>query len=122
LRPAYSARSLEPSAPPPPLNWVSHSGGICDIGHEGEGFAFDNEGPRHQVLLRPFELASRLVTNGEYLAFMNDGGYRRPELWLSDGWDMVRNHAWNAPLYWSEDGNGWVVFTCHGVLPLDPHE
>ena len=85
------------------------------------GFAFDNEGPRHKVWLEPFRLASRLVTCGEYLAFIADGGYRRAELWLSDGWATVQQQGWTAPLYWRQDG-GWTVFTLAGRRPLDPAE
>ena len=79
-----------------PLHWTEFEGGVREIGHEGPGFSFDNESPRHQVLLTPFKLASRLVTNVEYLEFMNDGGYRRPELWLSDGWDTVCTQGWKS--------------------------
>ena len=86
------------------------------------GFAFDNESPRHQVLLRPFRIASRPVSNGEYLAFIADGGYRRPEFWLSDGWAKVQEEGWEAPLYWLKDDDGSEsVFTLSGVQPLDPH-
>src|SRR5712691_67543 len=94
-----------------PLQWMYFEGGIHKIGHAGAGFAFDNESPRHDVLLRLFRLASRLVTNAEYLQFMNDGGYRRPELWLSDGWDTVCSQSWQSPLYWEEDDGRWFEFT-----------
>ncbi|MCR5880646.1 SUMF1/EgtB/PvdO family nonheme iron enzyme [Phenylobacterium sp. J367] len=90
-----------------------------EVGHGGEGFAFDNEGPRHKVWLEPFRLADRLVTNGEWLAFMEDGGYRRPELWLSEGWAKAREEAWDAPLYWEATDGGWKVMTLHGLRPLD---
>src|SRR5512146_2233592 len=86
LRPTYLPRPQEIGGEAAPLAWLEHEGGRQWIGHEGPGFAFDNEGPRHEVLLRPFRLASRLVTSGEYLEFMADAGYARPELWLSDGW------------------------------------
>jgi len=92
------------------------------IGHTKEGFAFDNEGPRHLVVLSPYRLASRLITNGEYLAFMEDGGYRRPELWLSDGWTMVQTQGWDAPLYWSNEGGEWQNFTLNGAAPIRPDE
>ena len=105
----------------PPLEWIYFEGGIHRIGHTGAGFAFDNEGPRHEVLLRLFRLASRLVTNAEYLEFINDGGYRRPELWLSDGWDTVLAQNWRAPLYWEQDDDGaWLEFTFAGRRELDP--
>jgi ergothioneine biosynthesis protein EgtB len=103
-----------------PLQWIYFEGGIHKIGHSGEGFAFDNEGPRHEVLLRLFRLSSRLVTNSEYLRFMNDGGYRRPELWLSDGWDTVCTQGWRSPLYWEEDNGRWFEFTLGGTRELDP--
>ena len=88
-----------------------------EIGHDGTGFAFDNEGPRHRVWLEPFALATRPTNCGEYLAFMEDGGYRRPEFWLSAGWDCVEQRGWQAPLYWEKDGGGWQVFTLSGLQP-----
>ena len=93
--------------PRPPLGWVEHAGGVHEVGHEGPGFAFDNEGPRHRVWLEPFAIATRAVTCGEYLAFIEDGGYRRPELWLSDGFAAVAAGGWEAPLYWERDGGAW---------------
>ena len=104
-----------------PLQWIDFEGGIHKIGHSGAGFAFDNEGPRHEVLLRRFKLGSRLVTNSEFLEFMNDGGYRRPELWLSDGWDTVCSQGWHSPLYWDEDDGRWFEFTLAGMKELDPN-
>jgi ergothioneine biosynthesis protein EgtB len=105
--------------------WRTHQGGIVDIGHDGNGFAFDNESPRHQMLLHPFRIASRPVSNGEYQAFIADGGYRRAEFWLSDGWARVQEDHWEAPLYWLKDDDGSAkensfVFTLNGVRPLDP--
>ncbi len=96
-------------------------GGLVEIGHDGRGFAFDNELPRHRSYVAPFELASRLVTNGEYLAFIEAGGYRDPALWLAEGWDKVAAGELAAPLYWrrQEDGS-WQEFTLHGLQPLDP--
>jgi ergothioneine biosynthesis protein EgtB len=119
LLPTY--RSAAPAAvqAAPELHWNEHPGGIVEIGHDGEGFAFDNEGPKHEVLLRPFSLASRPVTNGEYRAFIEDGGYRRPEFWLSDGWALAQREAWRAPLYWLPDN---TVFTLHGVQSLNGEE
>ena len=107
--------------PDAPLQWIYFEGGIHKIGHSGTGFAFDNEGPRHEALLRLFRLASRLVTNAEYLQFINDGGYRRPELWLSDGWDTVCSQGWQSPLYWEEDDGRRFEFTLAGMTELDPH-
>jgi len=105
------------------LRWLPRQGGEIRIGHEGEAFGFDNEGPRHHALIHPHEIANRLVTCGEYLAFMDDGGYERPEFWLSDGWAKVCAEGWRAPLYWSEDSSaGWRIFTLHGNQAPDPHE
>ncbi|MCU1272260.1 MAG: hypothetical protein JWN74_3554 [Acidobacteriaceae bacterium] len=103
-----------------PIEWIGVDGGIREIGYAGSGFSFDNESPRHEVLLRPFRLASRLTTNAEYLEFMNDGGYRRPELWLSDGWDTVCSQGWSSPLYWEEEDGHWFEFTFTGLRELDP--
>jgi ergothioneine biosynthesis protein EgtB len=125
MRPAYRpSRPRAGGADPAPARWIGHDGGLCEIGHEGGDFAFDNESPRHRVHLAPFALADRPVTCGEWLAFMDDGGYRRPELWLSDGWGAVLASSWEAPLYWSRarDGDGWEVFTLAGARPVDPAE
>ena len=104
-----------------PMSFHSYEGGLRDIGHNGSGFSFDNESPRHAEYLRPFQLASRLISCKEYLDFMQDGGYERAELWLSDGWDMVRSQGWKAPLYWHRDQDSqshgpddWSVFTMRG--------
>ena len=121
LRPAYQAmpaRKPEVSA----LAWREFEGGLVEIGHDGAGFAFDNEGPRHRVWLEPFALATRPASCGEYLAFIADGGYQRPEFWLSAGWDCVSQREWRAPLYWEKDGDGWQVFTLAGMRPVDPAE
>ena len=104
------------------LRWVERPGGVVEIGHDGAGFAFDNERPRHLVHLAPFALASRPVTNAEWLAFIDDGGYRRAERWLSDGWAAVQSHDWSAPLYWREEGADWSIFTLAGRRSLDPAE
>jgi len=103
----------------PALAWHPHPGGIVRIGAGEEGFAFDNERPRHRRWLEPFALATRLVTNGEWRAFVEDGGYARPELWLSDGWNTVRAEGWSAPLYWERDGDGWLEFGLSGLEPLE---
>ncbi len=99
--------------------WSKFDERIYWIGHSGDGFAFDNESPRHRVFLEAFQLADRLVTCGEYLEFMADGGYRRPELWLSEGWAHVCENDWQAPLYWIAEGNDWREFTLAGLVPLD---
>ncbi len=102
------------------VTWSAHDGGLVEIGHDGEGFAFDNEGPRHRAHLEPFLLADRPVTNGEWMAFMADGGYGRADLWLSEGWATVNANGWDAPLYWWPEGDAWMVHTLHGVHPVDP--
>ncbi|HYD45813.1 MAG TPA: DinB family protein, partial [Phenylobacterium sp.] len=102
LRPAYSRAPEGLGADPGPLRFVDIEGGVVRIGHEGDGFAFDNEGPAHEVLLQPYRLADRLVTNAEWLAFMQDDGYGRPDLWLADGWALAQAEGWRAPLYWFE--------------------
>jgi ergothioneine biosynthesis protein EgtB len=102
-------------------DWIEHRGGIVQVGHDGHGFAFDNEGPRHDVLLHPFRIAARPVTNAEYLKFIEDGGYRRPEFWLSDGWAFVQREHLNAPLYWLPQQGDWQVFTLHGASALEEH-
>jgi ergothioneine biosynthesis protein EgtB len=122
LYPAYANCVIGPAAAEPGLSWREYAGGIYWIGSGTEEFAFDNEQPRHRVLLSPFRLATRLVTSGEYLEFMNDGGYRRPELWLSDGWTFVQAHGIGAPGYWSDKAGEWQVFALHGVTPLRPDE
>ena len=115
LRPAYRDCGEHESPVAPALRWFDFAGGIVGIGHAGAGFAFDNESPRHEVLLPAFRLASRLVTNAEYLEFICDGGYRTPTLWLSDGWDAVRLNRWQAPLYWEEREGEWWQFTLSGM-------
>ena len=123
LKPAYRRSELAAARPPTPLRWIGHPGGVRQIGHAGAGFAFDNEGPRHAVLLSPFQLSSRAVSCGEFLDFVLDGGYRRAELWLSDGWTAVQTQGWNAPLYWQPDGGRrFNVFTLYGLQPLNAGE
>ena len=123
LGPAY-APSLPPPGrtPAPAVRWIEHPGGVYEVGHSGDGFAFDAEGPRHRVLLEPFALASRPVTCGEWVAFAEDGGYRRPELWMSDGFAAAQAEGWSAPLHWMARDGGWRVFTLHGERDLDPAE
>jgi ergothioneine biosynthesis protein EgtB len=119
LHPAYDARGAVAAHDAPPLQWMRYRAGVAAIGHLGDAFAFDNEMPRHRVWLEAFELASRPVTNAEYAAFVADGGYRRPELWLSLGFEAVRAGQWTAPLYWKEVDGAWHAFTLHGLCPLD---
>lgn len=122
LRPIYRERKPVNDAAPPALQWHEWPAGVYEIGHNGEGFAFDNEGPRHKEYLNAFALASRLVTCGEYLEFMADGGYQRPELWLSAGWNTVQENAWQAPFYWEQRDGAWWLMTLAGMRPLEPHE
>lgn len=122
LLPAHSAASQRPRTAPLALAWIEFEGGRCEVGHAGAGFAFDNECPRHAVLLPPFCLANRPTTCGEYLAFIADDGYRRPEFWLSDAWATVQAQGWRAPLYWREIDAEWHIFTLHGERMLDPDE
>jgi len=120
LRPAYRPDGSpgEEPASPAPLAFTSYTGGLCDVGHSGDSFCFDNEMPRHRVWLEPYALADRLVTNGEYARFIADSGYRRSELWLSAGWDAVQREGWRAPLYWTERDGAWSLFTLRGERPL----
>jgi dimethylhistidine N-methyltransferase len=122
LCPAYAPARAWPSAEDPGvLTFSAFEGGLATIGHDGPGFAFDNEGPPHRVWLEPYELAERLVTNAEWMAFMADGGYRRAEFWLSEGWATVQAEGWTAPPYWRREDDGWRTMTLHGLRPVDPH-
>jgi len=128
LLPAY--RPAPPPSPRAPLAgrgddnraWQAHEEGIRWIGHEGEGFSFDNEGPRHRTFVHAFEIAARPVTNADYLQFLEDRGYDRPELWLSDGWTARQSAAWRAPYAWTKRDGAWSQFTLTGPRPLDPNE
>ncbi|MDF9714944.1 ergothioneine biosynthesis protein EgtB [Nocardioides sp. ChNu-153] len=108
------------AADPGPMGWVDVEGGLVEVGHTGDGFCFDNELPRHRQWLEPYRLADRLVTNGEWMAFMADDGYARHELWLSDGWGRVKAEGWRAPFYWTERDGAWFEHTLHGTRPVDP--
>lgn len=123
LLPAYQpVADPVPPTTPAAHRWIDLPGGLAEIGHAGNGFCFDNETPRHRVQLEPYAVASTPVTCDEWLAFIDDGGYARPELWLSDGWATVQQQRWEAPLYWSRDGDRWQVFTLNGARPVDPAE
>ena len=132
LRPSYfppAPEGVAPPAPqrakvgaPTPLRWCAFDGGLRRVGFDGSTFAFDNETPAHEVFLYPFELASRLVTNAEYITFIRDGGYDRAELWLSDGWDTVIANRWSAPQYWEEREGQWFTMTMSGMQPVAPDE
>ena len=120
LRPAYRPTpTATASGGARPLEWRAYEGGIFAIGHEGEGFAYDCERPRHEVLVQPFRLASRAVTNGEWQDFIADGGYRTAAHWLSDGWATVNREAWQAPLYWEQRDGAWWSMTLHGMRPVE---
>lgn len=124
LYPSYRSCSPDSSschaAALPALEWHQFTGGLVEIGFEGEGFSYDNESPRHKQFLQPYSLATRLVTNGEYLQFIEAGGYENPALWLSEGLDWIKANKRYHPLYWHTDKNGWKEFTLHGMLPLNP--
>ncbi len=120
LRPAYRARRPRPAQPEPEAaGWIDFEGGIRQAGHSGDGFAWDNEAPRHDVLIHPFRLADRLVTNAEWLDFMNDGGYRTASLWLADGWTAVNREGWEAPLYWEQPDDQWLAMSLEGLQPVE---
>ena len=119
LRPAYRSATKQPDlSGTQPLRWQAYEEGIRWIGDRGEGFAFDNERPRHRAFLPAFELGSRLVTNQEFLAFVEDGGYERPDLWLADGFATVKGKGWTSPLYWEKSDGAWHEFTLAGLEPL----
>lgn len=119
LRPAYRFAAVDSATNQlPPQHEQTHAEGLREIGANPETFHFDNESPRHRVYMERFRLASRPATCGEYMAFMDDGGYKRPELWLSDGWKAVQSHGWQAPLYWEEDGPGRMQYTCGGMRKI----
>ena len=130
LRPAWRSGAEPAAVGVPALEWIGHPGGLVEMGYEGPAFHFDNERSRHRLYLEPFELGSRLVTNAEYLAFMEDGGYERPELWLSMGWTTVRERSlaenewerFDKPLYWFRDGDEWWQYTVAGPRPVHPDE
>jgi len=121
LKPAYQKQwPLTPIRAREP-RWIAFEGDLVEIGHAGAGFAFDNEMPRHRVWLQPFEIASHPVTHGDFIRFIDDGGYRRPELWLAAGWDLVLARGWQAPLYWARREGRWHTFTLHGEVAVDPN-
>lgn len=120
LHPAYQEGSLPDAAPDHDQAWVCFPEGLREIGHRGQGFAFDNESPRHKVFQQAFEIATTPVSAGQFLEFIEDHGYQRPELWLSLGWAQVQQHQWQAPLYWQQSGDGWMQFTLSGLQELVP--
>jgi ergothioneine biosynthesis protein EgtB len=122
LKPAYRDDLPIPQGITRMIRWVDRSGGIKQIGHAGEGFAYDNETPRHDVLLRDHRIADRLITNDEYRDFIDDGGYDNPALWLSDGWALIHREGWRHPLYWQQTDGIWKQFTLGGLRELNFHE
>ncbi len=120
LRPVYRApRPRVDQGEPEALRWIEYPGGIHEMGHAGNGFAWDNETPRHRELIHPFKITDRLITNAEWLDFIEDGGYRNFSLWLADGWTMVNREGWHAPLYWEEREGQWLAMSLEGLRPLD---
>lgn len=121
--PIFPAVFDAPSKPSSPIekSWINFDAGVREIGHDGDGFAFDNESPRHRVFTEPFQIANTLVTNADYQAFIDDGGYTRPEYWLAMGWNWVRENGITSPLYWLRHDDAWHEFTTGGVVPLHPH-
>ena len=125
LWPAYSGQWIADgisSANHDQVMWVDYEGGEVWLGHSGDGFAYDNEGPCHRTFLMPYQLATQLITNGEWLQFMADGGYRTPTLWLSDGWHLVQEMGWRCPFYWYRQDDQWFEFTLAGLQPVILHE
>ena len=124
LRPSYATRCApgqgrdRGSGDASELGWRSIDGGVVEVGHDGSDFAYDNESPRHEALVRPFRIADRLVTSGEWIDFIHDGGYRRPELWMSEGWSIVGSSGWEAPLYWERLDGEWSVARLDGFGPV----
>jgi ergothioneine biosynthesis protein EgtB len=122
LAPVYRASKTPEAVAVRSLRWHEFEGGVVETGFAGSGFAFDNELPRHRVYLEPFALASRPIRNAEYVSFIEDGGYRRPELWLSEGFAKIQQEGWSAPLYWQRQDDRWWQFTLAGMRPLRMEE
>lgn len=121
LKPAYRAAAPgEPSAAPYALSFVDFDGGVFEVGNDGTGFSYDNEGPRHKQLIRPFKLANRCITNAEWIAFIEDGGYETPALWLADGWNLINAEDWRAPLYFEPADGGYGQMGLRGFRPVNP--
>lgn len=122
LLPEYRKLDRPESKTPDPLNWTSFKEGIVEIGHSGDEFTYDNEHPRHKTFVQNFDLADRLITNAEYLEFMEAGGYQNSPYWLDEGWAAVQKEEWNAPLYWFKREDEWWYFTLGGARKVDPYE
>lgn len=119
LYPAYHRHEVPPGRSAPALDMIPFDAAVTEIGYQGDAFSYDNEGPRHRQFVEAFELASRPVTNGEYLSFIEEDGYSRSPLWLSQGWDLVQKENWGRPIYWLQQDGGWFEFTLYGLQPLD---
>ena len=122
LYPAYQDRNVELEFDVPKMNWIAFEEGLFEIGHSGTEFCYDNETPRHKIYLEPFLLSNRLVTNAEYLTFMEDGGYEKAEYWLSDGWSMAQKEGWQSPYYWEKRDDEWWMITLQGPRKVNPAE
>ncbi|MGH1489903.1 MAG: ergothioneine biosynthesis protein EgtB [Acidimicrobiales bacterium] len=123
VRSPYRSGSPSIVSDNPDWSWVDFEGGVAEVGYDGAGFCFDNEQPAHETLLLPYRLSDRLVTVGDWLVFMEDGGYERPEFWLSDGWYRIQSEGWNAPSYWrAADDGSWLHYTLDGERPVNPAE
>lgn len=122
LRPAYHKVAPPIAESIPVMSWQEFSGGIVEIGHNGDSFAYDNERPRHKTYVQDFRLGTRLITNADYLAFIDDGGYDRVDLWLSDAWRTLKEQGWQAPLYWFSEGRDWMHFDLSGAHALRMNE
>lgn len=122
LKPTYRNFELPESEIPEELSWIDFEEGIYHVGNDGEEFIYDNEHPRHRCFLEAFAVTDRLITNGEYMEFIEDGGYNRSELWLDDGWSTIKERRWEAPLYWEHIDGEWQQFTLSGMRTVDPNE
>jgi len=120
LRPAYDPTWREPPSTAGSMRWLDGPAGVVEVGHEGPGFTFDNETPRHRSFLEPYRIADRPVSNAEWLEFMADGGYRTPALWMSDGWAACQAEGWDAPMHWEERDGAWMALTLAGLRAVDP--
>ncbi|NBC27300.1 MAG: ergothioneine biosynthesis protein EgtB [Bacteroidetes bacterium] len=122
LHPAYLEKSRPKALPQSDLNWHHFDEGIYEVGHPGGSFGYDNEFPRHKTYIHDFELADRLITNGEYINFMESGGYEDPKYWLDEGYAQVVENEWDSPLYWQKNSGQWHQFTLNGLEPVDMNE
>lgn len=122
LHPVYRKQTIQPAQQPPDLEWINYPEELAWIGYNKDGFSYDNEGPYHREFVDNYQLGSRLITNGEYLQFIADGGYQNPLLWLSSGWSTVQAEQWQAPLYWEKHDGRWMMMTLSGLRPVEPAE